>query len=93
MLIYSMKPGHDGSVALIDTDTQDLRQEVKKDITKLELKIGWVKSELAELQFYALRGRKSYLCYVHVCLVNIGWVNFNMFVRVFNTIRINWSLH
>ena len=24
MLIYSMKPGHDGSVALIDTDTQDL---------------------------------------------------------------------
>ena len=46
MLIYSMKPGHDGSVALIDTDTQDLRQEVKKDITKLELKIGWVKSDL-----------------------------------------------
>ena len=44
MLIYSMKPGHDGSVALIDTDTQDLRQEVKKDIAKLELKIGWVKS-------------------------------------------------
>ena len=41
-----MKPGHDGSVALIDTDTQDLRQEVKKDITKLELKIGWVKSDL-----------------------------------------------
>ena len=46
MLIYSMKPGHDGSVALIDTDTQDLRQEVKKDIAKLELKIGWVKSDL-----------------------------------------------
>ena len=41
-----MKPGHDGSVALIDTDTQDLRQEVKKDIAKLELKIGWVKSDL-----------------------------------------------
>ena len=46
MLIYSMKPGHDGSVALIDTDTQDLRQEVKKDITKLELKIERVKSDL-----------------------------------------------
>ena len=46
MLIYSMKPGHDGSVALIDTDTQDLRQEVKKDIAKLELKIERVKSDL-----------------------------------------------
>ena len=41
-----MKPGHDGSVALIDTDTQDLRQEVKKDIAKLELKIERVKSDL-----------------------------------------------
>ena len=74
MLIYSMKPGHDGSVALIDTDTQDLRQEVKKDIAKLELKIGWVKSDLIMGSCYALGDSCGYFCYVDVCLVNIGWV-------------------
>ena len=41
MLIYSMKPGHDGSVALIDTDTQDLRQRSKKICkTRVKNRVG-----------------------------------------------------